>query len=68
MLFRLPDGGELDLPIEYMEVKDSLFIPTLKIDETREKVYTIASKLGIKISAKGAIVDGYLGLQIWRLE
>lgn len=68
MLFELPDGGSMDLPMEYMDVKDSLFIPTLKADEAQAKLYLIADKLEFKIVTRTCIVDGFLGVQLWRVQ
>ena len=68
MIVDLPDGGEIDLPIEFMIVKDSLFIPTLKMEETKNMIQRLAHKLDFKISYKQAIIDGYLGILFWRLE
>lgn len=68
MLFELPDGGSMDLPMEYMDVKDSLFIPTLKADEVQSKLYLLADKLEFKIVTRTCVVDGYLGLQFWRVQ
>lgn len=68
MIVDLPDGGEIDLPIEFMIVKDSLFIPTLKMEETKNMIQRLAHKLSFKVSCKQAIIDGYLGVLFWRLE
>ena len=67
MIVDLPDGGDIDLPIEFMIVKDSLFIPTLKMEETRDMIVRLARKLEFKVSCKQAIIDGYLGILFWRI-
>jgi hypothetical protein len=66
--FKTADDGEFDLPLEYLEVKDCVFVPTLKIDATRATVHQLANKLEISVNCKAAIEDGYLGLMIWRVE
>ena len=67
MIVEVPDGGEIDLPIEFMIVKDCLFIPTLKMGETKEMILKLAYKLEFKVSCKQAIIDGYLGILFWRI-
>ena len=66
-LFKTADGAELDLPLEYLDIKDCVFIPTIKAEVTRNLVYQLADKLEIKVSCKIVIEDGYLGLMIWRV-
>lgn len=68
MKFDLPDGGDIDLPIEYMEVKDCLFVPTLKPDEVQLKLYKVAEQLGFELTTRTKITDGYLGVQFWRMK
>jgi hypothetical protein len=65
--FKTADGAEFDLPLEYLEVKDCVFVPTLKADATRILVCQLADKLKIKVNIKTAIEDGYLGVIIWRV-
>lgn len=66
MIIHLPDDVDYDLPIEHMAVKDSLFIPTLQIDATRNQVLRLAETIEIKLTTKATIVDGYLGLLVSR--
>lgn len=66
--FKTADGAEYDLPLEYLEVKDCVFVPTIKIDATRELVYQLTDRLGYKVRSTSAIEDGYLGLLVWRVE
>jgi hypothetical protein len=68
MVILLPDGVEIDVPIEYMVVKDSVFIPTLKATELRVIIRRIAKELEFTVEMRNAIEDGYLGLMIWRVE
>ncbi len=68
MIVDLPDGGEIDLPIEFMDVKDSLFIPTLKIEKTRWMIIKLADELGFEVICRQSIVDGYLGVLFWRMK
>lgn len=65
--FKTADGAELDLPLEYLDIKDCVFVPTLKAEATRTLVHQLADKLEIKVSCKAVIEDGYLGLMIWRV-
>jgi len=66
MRFELPDGGEMDLPMEYMEVKDCLFVPTIHPDDVQVKLYKIAQQLEFTITTRTVIYDGYLGVRFWR--
>lgn len=65
--FKSADGAEFDLPLEYLEIKDCVFVPTLKAEATRILVCHLAEKLEIKVSCKAVIEDGYLGLMVWRV-
>lgn len=66
MILNLPDDVAMDVPLEHMAVKDSVFVPTLKIEETRSLVQRTAREIEITIASKTAVVDGYLGLVFWR--
>ena len=64
----LPDDVTMEVPIEYLEVKDSVFIPTLKATELRLILRRIAKEIEISIEMQNAIEDGYLGLMVWRIK
>ena len=64
----LPDDVTMEVPIEYLEVKDSVFIPTLKATELRLILRRIAKEIEISIEMQNAIKDGYLGLMVWRIK
>jgi len=68
MILQLPDGVEMEVPIEHMIVKDSVFIPTLKPTELRVIVKRIARELEITIEMRNAVEEGYLGLMVWRVQ
>jgi len=68
MNLSLPDGVEMDVPIEYLDVKDSVFIPTLKATESRLVVRRVAKEIEITVEMHNAIEDGYLGLMVWRVK
>jgi len=68
MVLLLPDGVEMEVPIEYMIVKDSIFIPTLKPNELRMVLHSIAKKLEMEVTTKSVIEDGYLGMMVWRVR
>ncbi len=68
MLFKLPDGVKVDLPIEFMDVKDSLFVPTLKSQSTIGRLHTQAKRSGYELRCEKAIFDGYLGVLFWRVK
>lgn len=68
MILQLPDGVEMEVPIEYMVVKDSVFIPTLKPTELRVLVRRIAKELEFTVEMRTAVEDGYLGLMVWRVQ
>lgn len=68
MILQLPDDVEMEVPIEYMVVKDSIFIPTLKPVELRVYLKRIARDLEYTVEIRNVIQDGYLGLMLWRVH
>jgi hypothetical protein len=68
MVLLLPDGVEMEVPIEHMVVKDSIFIPTLRPIELRNMLQSIAKKLEMEVTTKSVIEDGYLGMMVWRVH
>lgn len=68
MYLQLPDGVEMDVPIEFMVVKDSVFIPTLMPTEVRYIVKRIAKELEYSVEMRNTVEDGYLGLMVWRVQ
>ena len=68
MLIKLPDEVVIEVPIEHMAVKDSIFIPTLKPTETRSAIREVGMELGIKLVFATKIVDGYFGIEFWRVD
>ena len=68
MVLLLPDGVEMEVPIEHMIVKDSIFIPTLKPVELKQLLQQIARKLEMRVDIRNVIEDGYLGLMVWRIH
>ena len=68
MLIRLPDDVDIEVPIEVMTIKDSIFVPTLKPVETRALLRAIAKDINIKLAFATLVVDGYLGVQFWRVD
>jgi hypothetical protein len=67
-LLKLPDGVDIDLPLEAMVIKDCVFIPTLKTEATREEIHRLAAKLSMKVQVKASVEEGYLGVLVWRVE
>lgn len=68
MLIKLPDEVVMDVPVEHMAIKDSIFIPTLKPTETRGVIREVGKELGIKLVFATKIVDGYFGVEFWRVD
>jgi hypothetical protein len=68
MFLQLPDDVEMNVPIEHMVVKDSVFIPTLKPVELRIIIRRIAKDLEYAIEMRNVVQDGYLGLMVWRVQ
>jgi len=68
VVLSLPDGVEIEIPIEYLEVKDGLFVPALKLPATRTVLNRIARKLEMQVKIINTIEDGYLGLMVWRVK
>lgn len=67
MILQLPDGVEMDVPIEFMVAKDSVFIPTLKPTELRYIINRVVKELEYTVEMRVTVEDGYLGLMVWRL-
>jgi hypothetical protein len=68
MILLLPDGVEMEVPIEYMVVKDSVFIPTLKPVELRSMLRRIARELEFAVEMRNTVEDGYMGVMVWRVQ
>jgi hypothetical protein len=68
MILQLPDGIEMEVPIEFMVVKDSVFIPTLMPAELKSLIKKIARELKYTVEMQRAVEDGYLGLMVWRVQ
>jgi len=66
MVILLPDGVEREVPLEFMDVKDAVFIPTLKLTETKAVLRKVAKIIEIEVEIKNTIEDGYLGVMVWR--
>jgi hypothetical protein len=67
MLIELPDGGHIDIPIEHMIVKDSIFIPTLEAGKAKKLINKVSDELEIQTKCKQVVYNGYLGVIIWRV-
>lgn len=67
-LIKTGDGASIDVPLEYLEVKDCVFVPTLKTDATRDQLYRLADKLEIRVGFRVTVEDGYLGVMVWRVQ
>lgn len=67
MRIKLPNEGELDLPIESMVVKDSIFIPTLNPTEAGNVVREAGKSLGYTITVRKTVNEGYYGIMFWRV-
>jgi hypothetical protein len=68
VVLSLPDGVEIEIPIEYLEVNDGLFVPALNLPATRTVLNRIARKLEMQVKIINTIEDGYLGLMVWRVK
>lgn len=68
MILQLPDGIEMEVPIEFMVVKDSVFIPTLMPAELKSLIKKVARELKYTVEMKNTVEDGYLGLMVWRVQ
>lgn len=68
MVLLLPDGVEWEVPLEYMAVKDSVFIPTLNAPATMVIVKRVAKALEYEIECRTTIEDGFLGVMVWRIS
>lgn len=67
MVIYLPDGVEWEVPLEYMAVKDAVFVPTLNAPVVKNMLRRIAKELEMEIDVQTAIEDGYLGVMVWRI-
>lgn len=68
MVILLPDDVESEIPLEFMDVKDAVFIPTLNIQATRSIIRKAAKLLEIEVEMHMAVEDGYLGVMVWRIS
>lgn len=68
MNLSLPDDVMMEVPIEYLDVKDSVFIPTLKPTELKLLLRRVAKEIEVTLETQNAIEDGYLGLMVWRVK
>lgn len=68
MVILLPDGVEMELPLEFMAVKDAVFVPTLKLGTTKAVIRGITNMLEYEVKMQTAIQDGYLGVMVWRIS
>lgn len=56
------------LPLQYMTVGESFFIPTLKIPEAIYLIDTRAKEGKTKIKAYATTKEGYIGVRVWRVR
>lgn len=68
MQVKTPDEVFVDIPIEHMQVKDVLFVPTLKLHDTRVMLHRLAKECEIEIECHRRIHDGFLGVMVWRTK
>lgn len=68
MVLLLPDGVEWEVPLEYMAVKDAVFIPSLNTPATMAILRRVARALEYEIDCQTTIEDGYLGVMVWRVS
>ena len=68
MVILLPDDVEWDVPLEHMNVKDAVFVPTLNITASRTLIKKIAKSLEYEVEVLMAVEDGYLGVMVWRIS
>tara|TARA_R100001510_G_scaffold57687_1_gene66866 strand:+ start:10121 stop:10321 length:201 start_codon:yes stop_codon:yes gene_type:complete len=64
----LNDEPEWVFPLEWMEVGQSFFIPTLKASSM---IYTIdsgAKRAGVKVKIFQTVKDDVMGVRVWRLR
>lgn len=68
MVILLPDGIEIEVPLEHMAVKDAVFIPTLNAPATYVILRQIAKALEVQYEMRTTIEDGFLGVMVWRVS
>ena len=64
----LNDEPEWVFPLEWMEVGQSFFIPTLKASSM---IYTIdsgAKRAGVKVKVFQTVKDDVMGVRVWRIR
>lgn len=56
------------LPIEYLEVGESFFIPTVRHSELVYSIDCASKRVGIKTKSYIVAKDGILGIRTWRIR
>lgn len=67
MKINIPEEGVINAPIDFMVVKDSVFIPTLNPEKLKQALRKAADELGFKFVYRTVVVDGYVGVNVWRV-
>tara|TARA_R100001079_G_C4401390_1_gene131571 strand:- start:365 stop:565 length:201 start_codon:yes stop_codon:yes gene_type:complete len=65
---RLNDEPEWNFPLEWMEVGESFFIPTLKASSMIYAIDSGAKRAGVKVKIFQTIKDGVMGVRVWRIR
>lgn len=65
---RLHDEPEWNFPLDWMNIGDSFFIPTLKPSSVIFAVDEGAKRAKIKVKAFQTIKDNCLGVRVWRIR
>lgn len=62
------DGVSREIPLEHMDKKDAVFVPTLNNQTTRGVLRRITNELGYEVTMRSMIHEGFLGVMVWRTE
>lgn len=65
---RLNSEPEWNFPLDWMQVGDSFFIPTLKPSSMIYSIDNGAKRAGIKVKIYETIKDDCLGVRVWRVR
>lgn len=68
MQIKIADEGVVDAPLEFMVVKDSVFIPTLQSSKAERVLHKVAKQLQFEFVYRTVVYEGFLGLRVWRTK
>ena len=65
---RLNDEPEWNFPLEWMQVGESFFIPTLKPSSMIYAIVSGAKRAKVKVKIFQTMKDDVMGVRVWRVR